>query len=359
MLLSEQVRMARDEEVLDSGATDWFTNGGWTTKKTVNFTLDDTKIVYVWMKTEVSGGWGNARALLNDVPLVSVGYFESSGVEREVFLVLPAGSYTVKYQLGGNAGSGYIRLGDTKIATLNFPDKQRNSWATNPVSIPTETESTILDEDFTAPATRRLAVGTIKKYVAIITVVASCSGYAIDRMANIGETVYTQWINWRLYFDDAQVNWTERNNDKLDNDHSAYGAYGRYIVPVDPDSQHNIKLKAYHASGSNKTVFVNVGVMLCPWFLAANYYEPVSLDFPQGSTLYVTLEPLGQNPTKYAGVGKVRFRSFGEATDYYKTVSGTGILNLDYTFETVEVVNSILHVKGFGGCISAIGVDIR
>jgi len=131
------------------------------------------------------------------------------------------------------------------------------------------------------------------------------------------------------------------------------------VIALDPNVQVNLKLKVYNDTVSDRNCRAYVDIILCPWILSDVDYEPVSLDFPQGSTLYVVLEPLGQNPTKYARVGKQRFMSFGDATDYYKSVSGIGILSLDYTFETVEVINSILHVKGLGGCVSMIGVDIR
>jgi len=38
---------------------------------------------------------------------------------------------------------------------------------------------------------------------------------------------------------------------------------------------------------------------------------------------------------------------------------GTGIVTWNYTFETVEVENSVLLVEGYGACISIIGVDVR
>jgi hypothetical protein len=242
---------------------------------------------------------------------------------------------------------------------LNFPDKQRNNFDSGSVSVPAATELTILDEDFTTPATRKLAVGSIKKYVCVVSVYAHTDSYAINKLLNPGESNVANWDNWKIFLDDAQKTWTERNADKLVSDHNAPGGYGRYVIALDPSTEYNLKLKAYNGCASSRNCRAYVDIILCPWILSDVDYEPVSLDFPQGSTLYVVLEPLGQNPTKYARVGKQRFMSFGDTSDYYASSSGTGILSFDYTFETVEVVNSILHVKGLGGCVSIIGVDAR
>lgn len=359
-MLSEQVRMIREEEVLATGATAWDTVVGWKDQKTVNFTLSATKIVYVWMKTDSDGDQGIARVLLDGVPLVSTGYFETFYVVRDVFVVLPAGSYTVKFQTSKISGTGSgVRLADTRVTLLNFYDKEREAYDSGDVVINAATESTVLNQNITVPATRKLAVGIIKKYTAIITVYENTASYAINRSNNPGESDVADWVNWKMFVDDTQVLWTERNADKNVVDHGAPGGYGRYVVALDCSDTVNLKLKAYNGCGSSRTCRAYVDVMMCPWLLGDADYEPVSLDFPQGSTLYVILEPLNINPTKYARIGKVRFFSFGDDTDYYKSVSGAGILSLDYTFETVEVVNSILSVKGLGGCVSMIGVDIR
>jgi hypothetical protein len=83
------------------------------------------------------------------------------------------------------------------------------------------------------------------------------------------------------------------------------------------------------------------------------------MDFPQGSTLYLMLEPLNLNPTKTVGVGKKRAVSFGDATDYYSVGSGTGLLSFDYTFEVVSLSDVNLYLSGLGACVGYIGVDTR
>jgi len=101
-------------------------------------------------------------------------------------------------------------------------------------------------------------------------------------------------------------------------------------------------------------------VIACPWILVDDTdFEPIILDFPQGSTLYLMLEPLITNPTKNIKIGKVRAVSFGDTTDYYSTDSGTGILQHDYQFVEVKNGAVLLYMYGWGGCVSSIGIDIR
>ena len=111
--------------------------------------------------------------------------------------------------------------------------------------------------------------------------------------------------------------------------------------------------------GSAKTVYAYMTVIMSPWVIGDKDVKPVSMDFPQGSTLYVMLEPLGLNPTKNVKIGKVRAYSIGDSTDFYLTSSGTNILQHNYTFEEVKSAKVELLVNGLGGCIRSIGVDFR
>lgn len=279
---------------------------------------------------------------------------------------MEAGSYSFAFQGAQIAGTVLGRLTNIRVAALNFPDKQRNYYDSGTVSCPSgQTTIVLSDQQFTPPATRKLAVGQVKKYVCIITVYAGAA-YRKSRLKNPGEANDSGFFNWKIYLDGVQQTWTERQEDwgGTDNNYAngSTGAYGRLVALAYPSTARILRIDVYNAFGSTQNCSARVDIIICPWFLADVDYEPVSLDFSQGSTLYVILEPLGiqyNNPTKYARVGKQRFVSFGDATDYYKTVSGTGILSFDYTFETVEVVNSLLHVKGLGGCVSTIGVDVR
>lgn len=371
MLLSEQVRIIKDEEVLvwDTTVYNIATND-WGTVVTKNITLSAARIVYVAFRGKHASGGGTsdiaqARVLLDGVRVVSTGAFVptvSDPIDREVFLCLAAGSYTFTFQGAKLAGSTTAQITNIRIATLNFPDRQRNVYSSGNVSCPTGQTTTVLsDQQFTPPATRKLAVGSIKKYVCIITVDLVATNRK-SRLKNPGESNDSGFINWKIYLDGVQLAWTERREDWGGSDTNpdyGRGAYGRLVALADPGTARTLRIDVYNWYGTTQTCTAQVDFVICPWILADVYYEPVSLDFPQGSTLYVYAEPLGQNLTKFISVGKVRFVSFGDATDYYKTVSGTGILTFDYNFEVVEVVNSVLNVKGYGGCISTIGVDVR
>jgi len=373
MLLSEQIRMIRDEESLVYDTALYaMTANTWTTLATKNISLSAARIVYVAFRGSPGSGAGSAdvfqlRVLLDGVRIVSSGAIVgSTAVDREVYLCLEAGSYSFAFQGAQTAGTVLGRLTNIRVAALNFPDKQRNYYDSGTVSCPSgQTTIVLSDQQFTPPATRKLAVGQVKKYVCIITVYAGAA-YRKSRLKNPGEANDSGFFNWKIYLDGVQQTWTERQEDwgGTDNNYAngSTGAYGRLVALAYPSTARILRIDVYNAFGSTQNCSARVDIIICPWFLADVDYEPVSLDFSQGSTLYVILEPLGiqyNNPTKYARVGKQRFVSFGDATDYYKTVSGTGILSFDYTFETVEVVNSLLHVKGLGGCVSTIGVDVR
>ena len=157
MLLSEQVRIVADEEVFATGATAWDTGGNWTDRKTVNVTLSKAKILYVGFTCEVNGNYeGAGRVLLDGVPVLSSGYNSpGDGISRHIYIPLSAGSYTVKFQTAvwsGDTGNGF-RLSDTRVAALNLVDKQRNNYDAT-VSCPNNTTTTVIDQNFTTPATR-------------------------------------------------------------------------------------------------------------------------------------------------------------------------------------------------------------
>jgi hypothetical protein len=127
------------------------------------------------------------------------------------------------------------------------------------------------------------------------------------------------------------------------------------VVVVLCGTQHTISISQ---SNANTTCYVSI--VACPWILPYNTtIQPLTLNFPQGSTLYIVMEPLWQDPTKTLKLGKTRAVSFGDSTDYYSTASGTGIVSWNYTFESVNVASCSLFVGGYGGCISIIAVDVR
>ena len=109
----------------------------------------------------------------------------------------------------------------------------------------------------------------------------------------------------------------------------------------------------------NGATVVHISVYATPWILSADLHTPVTLDVPNGTTLYTRGEPFELNPTKNVKLGKVRAISWGDATDYVDTDSGTGILDSDYTFEVVKGSDINIYFDGLGGCISYLAIDVR
>jgi len=369
MLLSEMVRQIADEEVFfdESGLTDQITAASdWVTVRSKSITLSKEKIIYLKFIVEVtSGTYGNGRVLLDGDPLVSTGQVVGTTVTRETYVILSAGTHTFDFQLAcWYAGtSSYVRLTTVYIAALNFADKDKQKFQ-GEMAVDNTATYTILNQSFTTPSARKLPIGQIKKYTCIITVYMEGVDYRNSVIRSPGETDLYGSLNWKIYLNGTQQSWTEKRNDfnsgHIENLSYAEGAYGKLIVVLDPSTEYNIQIKVHnHNTGTTRNVRAVIWIMLCPWIIPPTEYEPFTLDFPQGSTLYLILEPLDSDPTKTVKIGKKRFISFGDATDYYYTASGTGILNVSYTFEITEVSNCVLLISGFGGCISIIGVDVR
>jgi len=90
-------------------------------------------------------------------------------------------------------------------------------------------------------------------------------------------------------------------------------------------------------------------------------YSPVDLVFPQGSVFYGYLEPLATDLSKSSKLGMKRFKSFGDSTDYYSVVSGTGIVQHSYTLDVVDVPSAVWIVSCTNAivCISYVAVDAK
>jgi len=368
MLLGEMVRKFGDEQVLlnDAGP---YSNGvahDWTDRKTLNVTLTKEQILYVkWTgETTAANNEGNARVLLDDVPVMSTGVItDVETITREMWILLSAASYVLKFQtsLLNDTGSGVVQVKDLYVAQLNFSD-QHGATASDSgsVSIDDEETKTIKTVSIVLPDARTLPVGSVNKFSCFVNV---CMFEVDQRRSMVNDSGSTDLRqNWYLYVNDVLTAWTTKNDDfgtySL-NPTYAEGACGFHRLIGSPGETINIKIKCYNKVNATVNVRAIVSYFCCPWFIWTSEYEPIVLDFPQGSTIYVTLEPLDTNPTKTIKLGKSRFVSFGDATDYYSTDSGAGILTWDYTFEFVTVSDCLLKIAGFGGCVSYIGVDIR
>lgn len=201
------------------------------------------------------------------------------------------------------------------------------------------------------PANRETCIGALKQAVFRVQVYGITAAGQTN-FNNVGDSL-TNGVS--LAVDGAQISFDVRNQDAGSED----GAHAEYFTALSVGSAHTFVISKDNA---NTTVYISI--VACPWLMYDIIHQPVTLDIPQGSTLYLMLEPLDglADPTKYAYVGKVRAFSFGDATDYYYSLSGTGIQIPTYTFEIVDGQTSLLYVKGSlhtGACISHIAVDLR
>ena len=375
MLLSEQVRNLENEENL-FGDIDNYTRAtecDWNSQVTKNITLSAESLVLVRWTTEwhmdASGNAseGGSRVLLDDVPVVGTGNrvgtednaWESA--ETEAYLKLSSGSYTFDFEISmslEDAGSNGIRITDIYIGVIDFNDLDVTDGDSDSTEVADEATVEVISKTFTTPASRTTPIGDTNKCNMLVFVNMFVEDEALSVLKDSGDSDTSGRMNWKIFRDATQVSWRE-NHDDYQTDNASYceGAYGIYSLPLNANTEYTIAVKATNKIGSTKNVRAYISIIYSPWILTSVRCEPVTFDFPQGSTLYVTLEPLSRNPTKEIRIGKNRAAQFGAS--FYDTSSGVDIIEYDYTFEIVQVTKAIMDVNGLGGCISIIAVDVR
>ena len=273
---------------------------------------------YVWAHKETSGG--------------------VSG-HHECFCYVDAGTYDILVQGIQGGASSEMSVDKFVCGFVAFSDMNGSFLASysSQISI--------------TPANRETCIGALKQAVFRVQVYGVTAGGQTN-FENVGDS-FTNGVS--LAVDGSQIDFDVRNQDAL----GGAGAHAEYFAALSVGSAHTFTVTKDNA---NTTVYISI--VACPWLIYDTLHQPVTLDIPQGSTLYLMLEPLDglTDPTKYAYIGKVRAFSFGDATDYYYSLSGTGIQTPTYTFEIVDGQTSLLYVKGSlntGACISHIAVDLR
>jgi hypothetical protein len=226
---------------------------------------------------------------------------------------LPAGSQAViaEHRHSSSIGSG--RIQNFQLGRIAFSDVDAEVLHTYASGLTLNVPQ------------RPLPLGSIKQVCVMVNCWAYTSGAATN-FENVGDATTGRENAWANYFGVADI--------------------GQDItVTITKD---------------NGSTVVHICVVACPWILPdVTTYEPIALTIPQGSTIYLMLEPMHLNPTKTLKLGKARAITWGDATDFYSTASGTGILTHNYTFQEVKNGAVLLVMSGLGGCISSIGVDIR
>ena len=369
MLLSEMVRQIKRETVFLNDAAVYTspTTHDWTTRKSKTITLAEPSLVFVRFKGYSGGSnaMGSLRLMHNYDPVLVYQLMPfSPGIQQSLLMFLPAGNHQFDLQTAVHWSPNNNEVAvitEFYIAALGFTDQAGQKYAPSTVNVPSGGTATVATLNFSVPSPRKLAVGNIKQYACIITAYLDIPDYRSSVLKNPGETNETGRMNWRLYLDGVEIGWRERINDAFNLSYYialSEGCHGRAYFPLEAGTNHVLEVKATNTLSAAYNARAVLNIALSPWFLI-DEHQPLTLNFPQGSTLYAVAEPLWQDPTKTIKLGWKRFVSFGDATDFYSTASGTGILPWNYTFESVEVGSCALLVGGYGGCISIIAVDVR
>jgi len=371
VFLSEMVRKIADEDAVLADAGPYTVAGptvcDWTTQKTQSVTLTKTQMIVLKFTTYVSSPCtGAGRVCIDAVPIVTTGYMATVlTVVREARLVKAAGTYSITFDLAAiNNGAGEeVVMTNLYVGLANFADLYSDNLSGTVVNLGAGLTSDIIAVTaLTSSVARVLPVGSIKNYCLKISFCCD-SADRIGNMVAAGGGDVAAKTNFRLYIDGAQVSWTTSVKDSgADPSNLTFGTgcYGTYHAIILPAAAKTLKITCVNSAAGAQTVSAYAYVTLCPWILPdSDSIEPVNLDFPVGSTFYVITEPFIANATKETNIGHERCISFGDATDYYSTETGTGILVHDYIFEAIPPSQCQLLVGGSVCCISILAVDIR
>ena len=338
MVLPEMVRVLADESNLINVATSY--NVTSATYATIhdygNVVLSKAGLLLISFWSGLgAGGVGFIRVRVGASLYSYAIRVTSTSASNFTFLTyLAAGTYDILVEGCVPAGGVAINTYDFKAGFVNFSDLEGSVLAAYAGAIAKTT------------TVRATPAGNIKNTVYCVTVYAITAG-AQTNMENPGDAL-TNGV--QVLLDGVQQSWSERWQGTV----NGMAAGGKLYVAASAGVSHSITITEDNAATDE-----TVNVAVCPWVLPPVGFEPVELSFPDGSTVYVVSEPLNVDVSKSVKVGKFRAVSFGDAMDYYYTSTGTGILISSYTFETVKVAGNVMVVSGFGGCISAVVVDLR
>lgn len=349
MLLSEQVRDFSLEQCLIDDATQYQRNSNaWGEIHNYgNFTLAIASIVVVKYEAApgayAGGAYANIRLKIGATYYVIGGQISSppsTFTQKYALLYLAAGTYAVSaesiaYDAGGyynayiqNFSLGIVSLLDSASVTLE--------------SYTSRTQQVNARPSF---------YGTTARFVIGVTVFAQTPAAATN-FENVGETL-TNGV--RIYVDGVQKNWSERNQDAASA--NCYGAaQAKLHISVPVDSSYTITL-----AKTNANTVLYWSIVSSTWLLGGSWndaHSPITLTIPQGTTLYVVVEPLSAQLTKGVGYGK-KHAVTGGGADYYSSTEGTGVLYSSYSFESQDPAKHGFVVYGCSGCISIIGADFR
>ena len=323
-----------------SGATQYyyFTPGWYLIKDYGVITLTKTSIVAFSydVVAPASSAYGNTFIAIGDYKVGGGSVYNGETKTFNGLIVLPAGSYSVKAYGIMDTDSRSISVKNMKIGVVAFSDLAY-------VAAQQYSQSLSISLSSRKTCVGRTIAGNCIVYV-------QAFAWATIKFLNPGETAGTYQV--AINVDGVQRAWSVRNQD-VENASASGSASAMLAIQLSLDAEHTIEIV------KNEQVTVILSVVFSPWLLGSDDLSPVILEFPTGSTLYVTAEPLIADATKSIKIGRKRAVSLGGVTDYYATQSGTGIITLAYTFDYLPTGEPLLAVSGLNCCVSLIGVDVR
>jgi hypothetical protein len=248
---------------------------------------------------------------------------------------LPAGSQSVVAEHRHSSSIGSGRIQNFQFGRIAFSDVDAEALQTYASQLTVNVPQ------------RPLPLGAMKQVCVMVNCWASTPG-AQTNFEDVGDAL-TNGVS--LTVEGSQVDWTERKQDTAGRENAWANYFG--VADVGQDIPVSI-------TRDNGSTVVHICIVATPWILpSVPTFEPMTLTIPQGSTIYLMLEPMHLNPTKDIKIGTKRAITFGDTTDFYSTASGTNILTYNYTFQEVKNGAVLLYASGLGGCVASIGVDIR
>ncbi|MAH42873.1 hypothetical protein CL614_04085 [archaeon] len=401
VFLTESVRNLENESVIfedgpplehisykiDTTAQDW------TNVKNIEFTLTEARTVVVAYLAYVGAGsglvcGGSVRMLLDSVPVsVSHSYSTSGQVDKVMYMAfkLAAGTYDLDWEASiwrvtGTDAGNRVGVHSIRIGALDYEDATQLSNDSGNVNCADSSDTTVLTESITVPATRTTVMGDIRKYTYTIDV---CVEKEDDREVTFTDVDDSDSVwNAKVFLDDVQIDWYDSSDTLHTGTNPTYGkgSSGKIIIPLTAGASHTLKIKIYNGSGADDNGRVYLQAYVNPWFLGNEnetdfYSEPVNFSFLQGSTIYLITEDvwgtgrgtiggsdgyLDVSHTKTIYIGAPRaITSYVESDDYYSVSTGANRLTTSFTLNYYDPASSILRCCGFTGGISIIGVDVR
>lgn len=330
MLLSEQERILSSEKMLmydpETFSTTSITFGqihdyGY-------MTVPNSGIVYFVLKASINTVWGLLALYIGGIPVeVNTINFSGAGGTFTLGGAVQLNSGTYDVSVSGNTSNSSYTL---SILSLQVAMTKFNDCAAYALQASTSASLTVNG--------RKTPVGPLKMAVFAI----NASGQAPSGQAAGISSITVDGMS--MTFDESCTS-------------TCVSASVKCYVPLSVGTSHTITVTP---TNSSQTTYLSV--IACPWILtsASRAHQPVTLDFPQQSTLYVIVTPLFLDASvKECYVGYPKGINWGAANYYSYASAGTGaIVSFSYTFDSVNTLYVIMSADALGCCIDNIAVDM-